>query len=38
MLLYAADACGLQPKMVFLNTTIVPGKQSLSVLWLRSVW
>jgi hypothetical protein len=27
MLLFAADACGLQPKLVFLNTTTVPGKQ-----------
>jgi hypothetical protein len=27
MLLCAADAFGLQPKMVFLNTTTLPGKQ-----------
>jgi hypothetical protein len=29
MLLCAADACGLQPKMVFFNTATVPGKQLL---------
>jgi hypothetical protein len=37
MLLCAADASGFQPKMVFFNTTIVPGEKPLFVMLLWSV-